>query len=130
MHQTNLDDTLAREQTEAAMLRSFGKHLGARLRPKSLPMPSGGHLEIDGFSMFPAVLCQVHAEVGPCTLEQERATLFDILKLNHAANVLGNTARRVLLFRDKATARQVCSRPEVADHLGDFGIEVCVAADC
>ncbi|HEY3741390.1 MAG TPA: hypothetical protein VGL53_16175 [Bryobacteraceae bacterium] len=125
-----LDATLVREKTEAAMLRSFGDHLGARLNPKSLPLPSGGYLEIDGFSASPAVLCQVYAEVGPVTQEQERITMFDILKLNYAANVLGNTARRVLLFRDQATARWICSNPEVADELGDSGIEVCVAAGC
>lgn len=125
-----LDVTLVREETEAAMLRSFGDHLGARLNPKSLPLPSGGYLEIDGFSASPAVLCQVHSEVGPVTQEHERITMFDILKLNYAANVLGNTARRVLLFRDQATARWICSSPEVADELGDSGIEVCVAAGC
>lgn len=122
-----LDATLAREQTEAGMLLSLGEHLGARFNPKSLPLSGGGHLEIDGFSMSPAVLCQVHSEIGPLTAEQERVALFDILKLNHAASVLGNTARRILLFRDKSTARRWCSTPEVADQLGDSGIEVCVA---
>ena len=113
------------------MLRSFGHHLGAHLHPKSLPLPSGGYLEIDGFSVSPAVLCQVHAETGPMTHEQERTTMFDILKLSYAANVLGNTARRILLFRDRTTARRVCSTPEFAYQLGTSGIEVCVAAaDC
>jgi len=125
-----LSETLKREKTEAAMLQSFGQDLGARLNPKSLPLPSGGHLEIDGFSASPAVLCQVHAEIGPLTPEHERSAMFDILKLNYAANVLGNTARRILLFRDKATARRLCSTPEVADQLGDSGIEVCIAGDC
>jgi hypothetical protein len=124
-----LKDTLKRERTEAEMLRNFGQHLGARLNPKSLPLPGGGHMEIDGFSMSPAVLCQVHTEIGPVTAEQERVAIFDILKLNYAANILGNTARRVLLFRDKATARLLCSTPEVADQLGDSGIEVC-AIEC
>ena len=122
-----LDATLEREQTEATMLRTFGEHLGARLNPKSLPLPGGGHLEIDGFCMSPAVLCQVHSEIGPMTQEQERITLVDILKLNHAGSLLGNTARRILLFRDKKTARRLCQAPEVADCLGDSGIEVCVA---
>jgi hypothetical protein len=126
----SLDKRLQREETEAAMLRTFGDHLGARFRPKSLPLPSGGHLEIDGFSVSPAILCQVHAEVGVPTTEQGRVAIFDIVKLNHAANVLGNTARRILLFRDTATARRVCGTPEVADVLDDSGIEVCVAAAC
>jgi len=125
-----LNEALRREKTEAAMLQSFGQDLGARLNPKSLPLASGGHMEIDGFSASPAILCQVHAEVGPLTPEQERSAMFDILKLNYAANILGNTARRILLFRDKATARRVCSTPEVADQLGDSGIEVCITADC
>jgi hypothetical protein len=119
--------TLEREETEAAMLRSFGEHLGVRLNPKSLPLPSGGHLEIDGFSVSPAVLCQVHSEMGPVTAEQEQVTVFDILKLGYAASVLGNSFRRILLFRDRATAHRICSTPEVADELGDSGIEVCIA---
>lgn len=127
-----LDAALEREYSEAAMLRSFGRHLGARLHPKSLPLPSGGYLEIDGFSVSPAVLCQVHSEVGPLTREQERTTMFSIVKLSYAANVLGNTARRILLFRDKSTARKICSTPEFAERIGDSGIEVCIAAaaDC
>ena len=55
---------------------------------------------------------------------------FTNVQFNYAANILGNTARRILLFRDKATARRVCSTPEVADQLGDSGIEVCITADC
>ena len=126
-----LDATLERERTEAKMLRSFGEHLGARLDPKSLPLPGGGFLEIDGFSASPAVLCQVHSEIGPLTSEHERVAIADILKLSYAASALGNTARRVLLFRDRKTARRVCSAPEVASQLGDSGIEVCLAfADC
>jgi hypothetical protein len=126
-----LDASLEREQTEAAMLRTLGENLGANFHPKSLPLASGGYLEIDGFSASPAVLCQVHAAMGPLTAEEERRTLADILKLSHAANVLGNTARRILLFRDQKTARTVCAAPEVAFQLGDYGIEVCIAAaDC
>ena len=122
-----LDAALEREQTEATMLRTFGDYLGTRLNPKSLPLPGGGHLEIDGFSMSPAVLCQVHSEIGPLTQAQQRTALFDIVKLSHAGSVLGNTARRILLFRDKKTARRLCATPEVAACLGDSGIEVCVA---
>lgn len=120
--------TLKREQTESAMLKTFGEYLGARLNPKSLPLPSGGYLEIDGFSISPAVLCQVHSEIGPLTLDQQRLAMFDILKLSYAGSVLGNTARRILLFRDKATARRVCSMPEFADRLGDSGIEICITS--
>jgi hypothetical protein len=135
MHSSNsiserLTDALQRERTEAAMLRNFGNDLGARLSPKSLPLSSGGYLEIDGFSSSPAVLCQVHAERGPLTQDQESTALSNILKLNYAASVLGNTARRILLFRDRVAAHQICSTPEVADQLGDWGIEVCIAADC
>jgi hypothetical protein len=124
----SLGTTLRRERTEAAMLRTFGDHVGARFSPKSLPLPSGGYLEIDGFSVSPAVLCQVHAEVGTPTVEHKQVAMFDILKLNHAANVLGNTSRRVLLFRDQATAHRICAAPEVANELDDSGIEVCIAA--
>jgi hypothetical protein len=126
----SLDAILKREETEADMLRAFGDFLGTRLRPKSLPMPGGGYLDIDGFSLSPAVLCQVHSETGLFTQVQERIAIFDIIKLNYAARALGNTARRVLLFRDKSTARRICSTPKVADQLGDSGIEVCVAAGC
>ena len=109
------------------MLRTLGEYLGTRLSPKSLPLPGGGCLEIDGFSTSPAVLCQVHSEVGPLTAEREKVAVLNILKLNYAGNALGNTARRILLFRDKNTARRLCSTPEVADQLGESGIEVCVA---
>ena len=112
------------------MLRNFGDFLGARLNPKSLPLATGGHIEIDGFSSAPAIMCQVYAGVGPLTVEQELLTLFNIMKLSYAATVLGNTSRRILLFRDRATARKFCSKPRVAEQLGASGIEVCITAEC
>lgn len=121
-------DKLHQEEIETAMLRTLSNSVGVHLHPKSVPLPGGGYLEIDGFSASPAVLCQVHSELGPMTCEQERIAMLDALKLSYAAGVLGNTARRILLFRDRIAARSFCNAPGVAEELGASGIEVCLTA--
>jgi hypothetical protein len=120
--------TLKREGLEASMLQRLGDSLGVVLTPKSLPLPGGGVLEIDGFSASPAVLCQVHSELGPLSPEQEDSAVMDALKLSYAAGVLGNTSRRILLFRDKLAARQICRKLDVAEDLEGTPVEVRVAA--
>ena len=120
--------TLQREGTEAAMLRWLGESLGVRLTPKSLPLPGGGVLEIDGFSASPGVLCQVHSTIGPMSPEQERSAVLDAFKLAYAAGVLGNTSKRILLFRDEKTANTFRRKVSVAGDLRESIVDVRVAA--
>jgi hypothetical protein len=119
---------LERQGLEATMLHWLGESLGVRLTPKSLPLPGGGVLEIDGFSASPGVLCQVHAQTGPMSPEQEDSAVMDAFKLAYAACALGNTSRRILLFRDPVTARGFQRKLSVAGDLEESIVEVRVAA--
>jgi hypothetical protein len=120
--------TLEMEGIEASMLRTLGKSLGVVLTPKSLPLPGGGALEIDGFSASPGVLCQVHGALGPLSPEQENAALLDAFKLAYAASILGNTARRILLFRDPAAALRFRYNLEANEALEESIVEVRIAS--
>jgi hypothetical protein len=124
-------ELLRQEEREAALLRLLGQQMGAAFHPKSLPLPGGGALELDGFSAQPRVACQVFADQSQQLLtaaEEERAVL-DIWKLAYASETLGHTLRRVLLFADRAAARRYLASGAIRDAIEDAGVEVHIAAE-
>lgn len=123
-----LEAALEEEAATASMLRSLGDSMNADFHPKSLPLPGGGVMELAGFSAAPNVVCEVCAVEGPLSVQAEEAAVASALKLLHAAQVLGNTARLVLLFRDRVAARQFCSSPRCRSVVEETGVEIRVVA--
>jgi hypothetical protein len=118
---------LQRERQEAGMLRSLGDSMGVEFRPKSLPLPGGGVMEIGGYSSKANTVCEVCMNEGTLTAEEEEMILLNALKLNYAAQTLGNTVRKIMLFRDRTAAQGFCNSPLVRDAMGDDSLlEVCV----
>lgn len=120
---------LQREEREANMLRSLGKCMGVEFTPKSLPLPGGGVMEIDGFSAKANTVCEVCAADGELSEDEAENLMLNTLKMRYAAHSLGNTVRRILLFRSERTALDFCGRPSVQQAMGDdMSLEVCVLA--
>jgi hypothetical protein len=119
-------NALQRQQAEASMLRSLGNCMGVEFHPKSLPLPGGGVMEIDGYSSKGNAVCGVWANEGALSSDDEEQVLMNALKLHYVAQTLGNTVRQILLFRDPQAARAFCSSDRVLDAMQDSAIEVCV----
>lgn len=120
---------LRREEREANMLRTLGNCMGVEFTPKSLPLPGGGVMEIDGFSAKANTVCEVCAADGVLTEDEAEILMLNTLKLRYAAHSLGNTVRRILLFRSERTALDFCGRRSVQQAMGDdLSLEVCVLA--
>ncbi|BDC49149.1 hypothetical protein F183_A14650 [Bryobacterales bacterium F-183] len=118
---------LQREEREASMLRSLGNCLGVEFTPKSLPLPGGGVMEIDGFSAKANTVCEVCAADGELSEDEAEMLMLNTLKMRYAAHTLGNTVRRILLFRNERTALDFCGRSIVQQAMGDdMSLEVCV----
>lgn len=117
---------LHREQDEARMLQSLGRCMGTEFHPKSLPLPGGGVMEIDGYSAKANAVCGLCSSEGALNDEQEELVLMNALKLNYVAQTLGNTVRQILLFRDPKTARAFCTSDRVQEAMQDSTLEVCV----
>ena len=119
---------LQRQQDESRMLQSLGRCMGVVFHPKSLPLPGGGVMEIDGYSSKANALCNVCANEGALNDDEEELVLMNALKLNYVAQTLGNTVRQILLFRDPKAARAFCASDRVQDAMQDSMLEVCVLA--
>lgn len=119
---------LQRQQDEARMLQSLGRCLGVEFHPKSLPLPGGGVMEIDGYSARANTVCGVCASEGNLNEDEEELALMSALKLSYVAQTLGNTVRQILLFRDPKAARAFCTSNRVQDAMQDSTLEVCVLA--
>lgn len=124
--ENQLLNLLQREQDEASMLRSLGQCMGAQFHPKSLPLPGGGVMEIDGYSAKANAVCGVCANEGTLDEHEEELLLMNALKLSYVAQTLGNTVRQILLFRNTQAARQFCASDRVQNAMQDSTLEVCV----
>jgi hypothetical protein len=119
---------LQRQQDEARMLQSLGRCMGVEFHPKSLPLPGGGVMEIDGYSAQANAVCGVCTSQGTLDDAQQEQVLMSALKLDYVAQTLGNTVRQILLFRDANAARAFCSSDRVREAMRDSTLEVCVLA--
>lgn len=124
----DLLSALQRQGEEARMLQSLGRCMGVEFRPKSLPLPGGGVMEIDGYSAKANAVCGICSCEGTLDQEQEESALMNALKLNYVAQTLGNTVRQILLFRDPKAARAFCTSNRVQNVMQDSTLEVCVLA--
>ncbi len=117
---------LQRQHDEAVMLRSLGNWMGVEFHPKSMPLPGGGVMEIDGYSSQANAVCEVCTNEGPMSPEEEEMVLLNACKLRYFAQAMGNTVRQILLFRDRSVAQGFCNSNRVLDAMGDSAVEVCV----
>jgi hypothetical protein len=124
----DLLSALQRQQDEARMLRSLGRCMGVEFHPKSLPLPGGGVMEIDGYSAKANAVCGLCTSEGGLDADQEEVALMSALKLSYVAQTLGNTVRQILLFRDPKAARAFCASDRVQNAMQDSTLEVCVLA--
>jgi hypothetical protein len=125
---SDLLNALQRQQDEARMLQTLGRCMGVEFHPKSLPLPGGGVMEIDGYSAKANAVCGICASEGSLSEDEEELALMSALKLSYVAQTLGNTVRQILLFRDPKAARAFCASNRVLDAMQDSTLEVCVLA--
>lgn len=117
---------LQRQHEEARMLQTLGRSMGVEFHPKSLPLPGGGVMEIGGYSPQANAVCEVCANDGHLSIEEQEDVLMNAFKLRYAAQSLGNTVRQILLFRNRDAAEDFCGSARVLDAMDGAPLEVCL----
>ena len=119
-------NALQRQHDEARMLRTLGQSMGVEFHPKSLPLPGGGVMEIDGYSSQANAICEVCSSNGHLSLEEQELLLMNAFKLRYAAQSLGNTVRQILLFRNRDAAEDFCGNEHVLEEMDGAPLEICL----
>lgn len=117
---------LQQQHEEARMLWTLGQSMGVEFHPKSLPLPGGGVMEIDGYSPQANAICEVCSSNGHLSLAEQELLLMNAFKLRYAAQTLGNTVRQILLFRNRDAAEDFCGNQHVLEEMDGAPLEICL----
>lgn len=98
-------DSAVQRDAEGALLAVLSHELGVPLTPRRLSLPDGSYVDVDGVSRDPDVLVEAWAHQGQPKGAQTKKILMDAMKSSHAAAVLDEEWRTILLFSDEAAAR-------------------------
>lgn len=109
---------------EPEMLGKLGARLGVALAKRKIQTPGGTHLEIDGVSDDPLVLCEASAHHGSLKSGQKCKILVDAFKLIYAERLLRKQARKIILLACDQAAAPFRSKKWMAESLRAFDIEI------
>lgn len=119
-------DSTEQRECEELIIQSVGALAGFELRKVRLPLPNGGHLEVDGCDASRSVLCEAWAHQGRVRPAQKSKVVMDAAKLFLAGQVLGTNPRKIIAFADTVPAKWFRGRSWMAELLKAMNIEVLV----
>lgn len=108
---------------EAAILERLSADLGAIITPRTLSLPEGARVDVDGCCDDPPILVEVFAHHGVMKGGQLHKVSTDALKLITIAKNRPGT-RLILAFADEIAAKSVQRRSWRTEALRTWGIEV------
>lgn len=118
-------DSREQRQAEPLILEGVGRALGATLKPRTLRLPDGARIDVDGVAADESVLCEVFSRQGRLKGAQFHKVARDALKLITAARSRPD-ARLVLAFGDDEAASCVTGTSWLAEAIRTWGLEVIV----
>lgn len=90
------------KRAERAMIEALSARLGLALAPRSITLPTGNRLAVDGMFDDPLVYCEAWAHQGSPKAAQRAKVAKDLPKLVLLARVAPVPPRLILLFSDEA----------------------------
>jgi hypothetical protein len=105
----HLNDSDAQRQAEPLILGLVAATLGVVLKPRSLQLPGGARVDIDGVADDESVFVEVFAHQGPLKSGQLHKVARDALKLITLARTRDDP-RLIIAFGDAEAARYVTGR--------------------
>jgi len=111
------------------MLQDFERrNRGVKLeREKVLPVGVRSTIRVDGYSVRPAVVCEVWAHVGAPRGSQPSKIMEDALKMLFLEKHERRTFRKVLIFADAKSSAKFENRTWMAACLQKFDIKIFIA---
>lgn len=121
-------DSRVQRRAEAVATRLLEERFGVGLAKRVIPLPGGGHLEVDAASDTPPILCEIWAHQGAPKSAQKAKVMTDALKLVYARSLLvasGAAAPRlVIAFSDEPAARHFREKSWMAAALAELDVEI------
>jgi hypothetical protein len=121
----HLSDSSEQRSAEAVILAGVAANVGKELVPRSLALPDGARVDVDGVASDESVLVEVFAHQGRMKGSQPKKVAQDALKLITLARSRPD-ARLILAFGDSDAASCVQGRSWLAEALRTWGLEVVV----
>jgi hypothetical protein len=122
---SHVSDSAIQREAEKVILERASHLLGVTLAPRSLSLPGGARVDVDGASADLSVLLEVFARQGMLKGGQQKKVCQDALKLITLGR-LHPRARLLLVFADDQAAAYATTRTWVAEALATWGVEVIV----
>lgn len=111
-------------EAEAEILDLLGRRLGAALTPRRIVLANGSHVEIDGASEAPPLLCEAWAHQGRPKAAQRHKVLADAFKLEFLGQLQSPRPRLILCFADPEAAQPFQGRTWPAQALRELKIDI------
>ncbi len=123
-----MSDSAEQRSAEPLILAALAAKLGVPLTPKTLSLPGGSRVDVDGVADDHSVLVEVFAHQGPLKGGQIHKVARDALKLITVAKSLGpERSRLILAFGDQEASAKVSGKSWLAEALVTWDVEVFVA---
>jgi hypothetical protein len=110
---------------ESAILDALSAEFGVALAPRSVPLPNGARVDVDGATADFSVLVEAFSRQGALKGGQQKKVCQDALKLITLGRIHPG-ARLVIAFADPEAATYATRGTWVAEALATWGIEVIV----
>jgi hypothetical protein len=118
-------DSSVQRLAESAILAAVSARLGVTLAPRTLELPGGSRVDVDGAAADDSVFVEAFARHGALKGGQQKKVCQDALKLITLARVHPH-ARLVIAFADLEAAAYASRDTWVAEALATWGVEVVV----
>jgi hypothetical protein len=112
------------KRAERAMIDALAAEIEVQLVPKSIRLPSGNRVAVDGVSDNPPIFCEAWAHQGRPKAAQRAKVAKDLLKLTFLASLVSPPPRLILLFSDEAACAPFRRRSWIADVIQSHNVEV------
>lgn len=100
MTQSGATGRIQPESTEHAMLRALGERLGVDLESRTLTVPGGLRVEVEGIDPAASMLVQLVANTGTPKSSHRNKAIADMLKLVWLRGVLPTRPRLVICISE------------------------------
>jgi hypothetical protein len=108
---------------EEFMIKEISRQVGANIISKRIFLDRLVHLDVDGLSEDPPIMCEAWAHIGPPKPAQKAKVMADAFKLVFLERRLRKTHRKMLLFADEVAREAFVGATWRAEALRQFEIQ-------
>jgi hypothetical protein len=120
-------DSEVQRRAELVLVKAVADRLGVALEKKTLNLPGGATVQLDGCNQAERVACEAFARQGEMNPGQKRKLGNDILKLLLVERRLGGAWRKIVVVANPGARASLSGGSWQSLAVSEFGIEVLYA---